>query len=114
MNMQDNKVENIFKELAGRFDTEEPISNHQQRFLKKLQSNTARGELTKKNAFWWKPLSIAASIIVLFAVGINLFNTTVSIEEQVAEISPEAANTQFYFTSLVAEQIRQLESENSP
>ena len=36
------------------------------------------------------------------------------MEDNVAEVSSEVSNTQFYFASLIEEQVNQLESENSP
>ena len=43
-----------------------------------------------------------------------MFNTSPTIEQQVAEISPEVSQTQFYFASLIEEQVRQLENESTP
>jgi len=59
-------------------------------------------------------LSIAASIMLLFAVGAALYTNQPSIDEQVAKISPEVSQTQFYFASLVEEQIKELENESTP
>ncbi|MRI00317.1 hypothetical protein GH721_07175 [Kriegella sp. EG-1] len=112
--MQDNKIEDIFKELQGHFDTEEPNSGHELRFLDKLKAETIVPHNTPKKINWWKPLSIAASIILVFAIALGYLNTTTSIEEKVAEISPEAANTQFYFANLIEEQVKELESLDTP
>ncbi|MBM1107869.1 hypothetical protein JQC67_17070 [Aurantibacter crassamenti] len=112
--MQDNKLENIFKELEGHFDTEEPATGHEFRFLEKLNKESKVVDLNKTKFNWWKTLSIAASIAVLIAVGFGIFSNTLTVEEQVAEISPEAANTQFYFANIIEEQVKQLENESTP
>ncbi len=109
-----DEIENVFKQLEGSFDTEEPRGGHELRFLEKLRQEDGVVRLNRKKTSWWRPLSIAASIAVLLAVGFGFFNQSPSIEEKLAEISPEAANTQFYFASLIEDQVRQLENESSP
>lgn len=112
--MNEENLENIFKELKGRFDTEEPSSGHKLRFIEKLNRDVKVVDLNRKKTSWWKPLSIAASIAVLLTIGIGFFNNSQTIEEQVAEISPEVANTQFYFASLIEEQVKELEGASTP
>jgi len=112
--MKEENLENIFKGLRGSFDTEEPKAGHEIRFFEKLNHEPKVVKLSTKNTSWWKPLSIAASIAVLLTVGVSFFNNAQTVEEQVAEISPEVANTQFYFASLIEEQVRLLESESTP
>ncbi len=112
--MKEENLENIFKELKGSFDTEEPKAGHDARFLEKLNRGSKVVELKSIKNPWWKPLSIAASIAVLLTVGIGFFNNSQTVEEQVAEISPEVANTQFYFASLIEEQVKELQGESAP
>ena len=68
----------------------------------------------KKKHSWLRILSIAATITILLLIGLDQFNTFRSIEEKVADISPEASKTQFYFASLIEEQVKELNSEKSP
>lgn len=111
---EEEKLENLFKNLQGSFDMEEPTIGHEQRFLEKLDSVNQTARLHTKKT-WWKPLSIAASIVLLCAIGTGLFfNNAPTIEEQVAKISPEASQTEFYFANLINEQVKQLESESTP
>ena len=112
--MNQENLENLFKKLDGTLDTEEPRAGHQDRFLKKLQNKDGVTGLRKNKITWWKPLSIAASIAILCSIALGLYNTERTIDQQVADISPEVANTQFYFASLIEEQVKQLESESSP
>ncbi|RRQ47657.1 hypothetical protein DZC72_16875 [Maribacter algicola] len=112
--MEKDNLENLFKTLQGRFDTEEPALGHQERFLAKLNKANQTVSLSKTHFIWWKPLSIAASMALLVALAYGAMDSNPSLEEQVAEISPEAANTQFYFASLIEQQIKELEAEETP
>ena len=111
---EDRTIEELFKTLQGSFDTEEPAEGHQQRFLDKLSNANGVIRLAPKKRNWWRPLSIAASIILLFAVGASLYTNQPSMDEQLAKISPEASQTQFYFANLIEEQIKELENESTP
>lgn len=109
--MEEKKnIEELFEELSGAFDQQEPAEGHEERFLKKL--NHAQGTIAfiprKRN--WWKPLSLAASIALIGILSIGLFMKTPSVEDQVAEMAPEMPQTKVYFANLIEEQIRGMES----
>ncbi len=112
--MEKDNIDKLFDNLQGTFDTEEPKGGHQQRFLEKLQASQGVVSIQKKKNWWWKPLSIAASVAILLGIGFSMYNTSPTVDQQVAEISPEVSQTQFYFASLIEEQVKQLESESTP
>lgn len=112
--MEKDNLEDLFKTLQDRFDTEEPALGHQERFLAKLNSANQTISLSKPKFNWWKPLSIAASLALLVALVYPRLDLNKSVEEQVAEISPEVANTHFYFASLIEQQVMELEAEETP
>jgi len=112
--MNEENLEKLFENLKGTFDIEEPAAGHKQRFLEKLNAADGVVTLLRKRNSWWRPLSIAASVAILFALGLTIFNTQPTIDEQLAEISPEVSQTEFYFASLIDEQVKQLESESTP
>lgn len=112
--MEEDNLDKIFKDLEGKFNFEEPNIGHQHRFLKKLENSSSGLAKTEKRFIWWKPLSIAASIAIIFAIVLGQLNLNPSIEEQVAAISPEVSNSQFYFASLIEEQVKELEAEQAP
>ena len=112
--MGEDKLERLFGNLQGDFDFEEPQSGHQERFLEKLNQSKGVVGIQKKKTVWLKPLSIAASIAFLCLLGIQVFNAKPSIKEQVVEIAPEVSQTEFYFASLIEEQVQLLKDEKSP
>ena len=113
--MEKDKLEMLFRDLEGHFDTEEPGQGHQARFLQKLEA-TATGNLQVKSSRrqWWRPLAIAASLVLLCMLGIRLFAPGPSVEDRVAQISPEISRTEFYFASLIEEQVKELEDVATP
>jgi len=113
--MKDENIEILFRNLKGQFDTEEPMEGHRDRFLDKL--GAAQGTISinrKKPTTWWKPLSIAASIVLLCALAIGLPALNPSTEQQLANISPEVSKTQLYFTSLIEQQVSELQAVSTP
>ena len=111
--MEKENIENLFDKLQGTFDFKEPKEGHQERFLEKLNASQGVVTMQPKKKSWWKPLSIAASVALLCAIGIGFFNSAPSRDERVASISPEVSQTQFYFASLIEEQVKELENEST-
>ncbi|WP_273567549.1 hypothetical protein [Maribacter halichondriae] len=113
--MQEEKLEDFFKRAKNDFDYHEPLIGHQERFLAKLERQHSVIILDDKKKSWWKPLSIAASVAILLSIGIGFYSSQDATDNnQVAEMSSEVSNTQFYFASLIEEQVKQLESESIP
>ncbi|PCJ93232.1 MAG: hypothetical protein COA50_14465 [Flavobacteriaceae bacterium] len=111
---EEENLEKAFKNFQGSFDIEEPAGGHEQRFMEKLNAANQTVSFNTKKSLW-KPLSIAASIILICTVSAGLFfNNATTIEARVAEISPEASQTEFYFANLINEQVKQLVSEGTP
>ena len=107
-------LENLFERLHNEFDFESPEANHEQRFLEKLNASKGLVSLTTKKRNWLKPLSIAASIVLLCVLGLQFFTGPPSVKEQVVQIAPEVSNTEFYFASLIEDQVQELKDEKSP
>ncbi|MEM8845553.1 MAG: hypothetical protein AAGD17_00495 [Bacteroidota bacterium] len=112
--MKKDNLDDLFERLQGQFDVEEPGSGHQERFLAKLNQSKGVVSLPKRKNKLWKPLSIAASVAVLCLLGMQFFSNEPSIKEQVVEIAPEVSQTEFYFASLIEEQVQELKDAKSP
>ncbi len=112
--MENETIENLFDTLQESFDTEAPKAGHELRFLEKLNASKDLASQEKKRKLWWKPLAIAASIALLCAAAVGLYESQPTLDQKVAEISPEISRSQFYFAGLIDEQIKALENESSP
>lgn len=107
MNTKKDTIEKLFYRLRDEFDIEEPGVNHKERFLKKLNDTKS-----PKRRNRWKTLSIAASIAFLSCVGIGVFYN--GIKTNTAEVVSEIEEAQFYFASLLQEEIEKVNAQSSP
>lgn len=109
---QKDSLEQLFERLEGTFDVHETPNEHQSRFLDKLNTNTM---VAKRKPTFWKPLSIAASIVLLVCAGIFLQPDDIEVEG-LARVSPEMEQTQSFFTLAISQELETLKSfedENS-
>ncbi|MDT0608523.1 hypothetical protein [Croceitalea rosinachiae] len=112
--MEKDDIKLLFENLKNDFDTESPSTGHEERFLEKLNRSKGVVQISNKKTTWWKPLSIAASIVVICVLGFQLVNKEDNIKEQIVKISPEVSQTEFYFASLIEEQVQELRALKSP
>ncbi len=112
--MEKDIIEELFEGLQGSFDTHEPDKGHEGRFLEKLNASNNAVTFQRGKVNWWKPLSIAASIALVLGIAFIQLNGKTTMEERVAEISPEVSNAQFHFASLIEQQVKELKAEDSP
>lgn len=112
--MEVDPIEKLFGELKGSFDTAEPVDGHRQRFLTKLEASSTAVVKTKRKRFGWKPLSIAAAVLILCSLGFNFLYTSPSVQQQVSKISPEITNTEYYFASVIEDQVKKMQNESTP
>lgn len=108
--MKKDRLENLFEELKGQFDLEEPKAGHEDRFLRKLEGDKS-GRV--KNS-WWKPISMAASVALLVGLGLWISGNELQGGDEIANMTPEISQTQVYFTTLIEEQVKTLEAVDSP
>ena len=112
--MNEKEIEQIFENLNGSFDVNEPAEGHRERFIAKMNSGQQTIASRPVRSEWWRALSVAASIAVICVLAMILTNPEPSVESQVSQIAPEASQTQLYFAGLIEEQIRELEAVKSP
>jgi hypothetical protein len=108
-----DSIESLFEELSGSFDVASPQKGHRDRFLSRLEQ-TDGGSSRTGGIRWWRHLSIAASIALLLAASVFLYRPDPSLQDQVAEISPEVSETSMYFAGLVSRQVEALREMSSP
>ncbi|MCB0456858.1 MAG: hypothetical protein R2776_07755 [Flavobacteriaceae bacterium] len=104
MKNQDS-IEKLFEKFQDSFDTENTPVGHQQRFLEKLKAQ----QPVKKPISWWKPLSIAASVLLLLGVGFFGLMPTKETDG-LASVSSEMEKTQSFFVTTINQEIETLKS----
>ncbi|WP_055437738.1 hypothetical protein [Lacinutrix algicola] len=113
--MKNDNINQLFEKIQHDFDVEVPNHGHQNRFLEKLKAQQQSQDIvvTKSNRNLWKPfLGIAASVLLLVSLAFN-FNAKTKTQD-LASVSPEMANTQNFFTSVIAEELEKIDSERTP
>ncbi|HLT52044.1 MAG TPA: hypothetical protein VKZ93_08795 [Arenibacter sp.] len=114
--MKNDKIDELFRDLHGTFNTEEPAEGHSHRFLAKLESatsSTGTASTKNKKSLGW-PLSIAASLLLLCTLAITYLDLAPTTEQQITQISPEISNTGNYFGSLIRERVKEMQNESTP
>ncbi len=99
-----DKLEQRFKELEAQFDIEEPRLGHFDRFEVRLNRQTK--QQTKWNPTTWKWLAIAASIALVFSIGLGNYSTKSGLE--LADVSPKMEETQSFFVSTIQKEIENI------
>lgn len=111
--MKDDKLHQLFKKHQTRFDVEVPNSGHEKRFLEKLMAQNNEQAVTKNKRNLFLPfIGIAASLMLLVTLAFNFDNT--QQVEGLAQVSPEMAETQSFFTSVIREELEKLNNERTP
>jgi hypothetical protein len=100
--------------MQDQFDTALPKANHEQRFLEKLKNQQRDVVIlnTKKRSYWKPLLAVAASIVLIITLFIGKQSQEAPYD--LANVSPEMADTQDFFTATIAQELGKLEIETSP
>ncbi|NND62903.1 MAG: hypothetical protein HKN48_06875 [Flavobacteriaceae bacterium] len=106
---QNDPLNELFDNLKGSFDTQETPPGHQQRFLQKLEANRSISEVKVRKINWWKPLSIAATLVILLTAGVFFQNSEVE-PQGLASVSEEMEQTQSFFVTAINEELETLKS----
>ncbi|MDX1470098.1 MAG: hypothetical protein R3213_01265 [Flavobacteriaceae bacterium] len=110
--MKDKEIELMFNELQGHFDYEEPGNGHLNRFLDKLEK-----EKSPRRIEWysWRIMapmvSVAAALILFF--GLNFMTTTEPGMQDLADVSPEMAQTQSFFVNAINTELSKIQGQRS-
>lgn len=109
--MKNQDVIDILLKRAASEQTrnEEPEKGHKLRFMQKLEQNSKK----KKHRTYIRFISIAASVMVFIALGISFLKTE-SKEFDLADVSPEMEQTQYFFTTTIQQELKNIEKEVTP
>ena len=103
--MNKDVLDHLFEELEGGFDLSKTPEGHQKRFMDRLNEVTTE----RKPRKWWKPLSIAASVLVLVTAGFFFLQDNGNSNE-LASISPELEKTEDFFINTINSELETLKS----
>ena len=107
--MKKNTIDTLFENLKGSFDVHQTPQGHDKRFLDRLNVQ----QDSKKQFNWWKPLSIAASVVIIIGLGFSLHGSPEQSGE-LASVSPEMEQTQTFFVLAINNEIDKLKSFETP
>ncbi len=112
--MQKDTIDELFDNLKGEFNVNEPNKDHELRFLDKLKANDVASNTSKRSSgFNWRPfLAIAASLVICLSVFMTLQNEPEALD--LASVSPELSETQDFFTVTIENELKKLNDERSP
>jgi hypothetical protein len=104
----DKELKNLFDNLNGQWDNEEPAFGHQNRFMAKLEGKQKK----KRNRFNIAgPVAAAAALIL----GIYfIYTQPPAQDETIGKLPPKVAQTQEYFALVIEKELAKVENENSP
>ena len=113
--MKKDKINQLFENLEGSFNTNETPQGHQHRFLDKLNTQTETKKEGKLIKFAFKKaLAIAAIVAIIVTVGSMFFNPETITAADLASVSPEMEQTQSFFTSSINRELENLNNFKSP
>lgn len=110
--MKNDAMKDMFARLKDELETQEPTAGHKNRFADRLQQRAASKE-KKQSWFSWRPLSIAASVIILLGIGLTFLQTAPQ-DADLASVSPEMEQTQSFFTGAINQELAALQDLETP
>ncbi|SDB42008.1 hypothetical protein SAMN03097699_1227 [Flavobacteriaceae bacterium MAR_2010_188] len=113
--MKDKELEDLFKDLQGQFDLDNPNDGHKSRFLDRLKSQDT--EVIKQSRFNYRtlfvPISSIAVLLLLF-FSLNFFQAESDKNNGLADVSTEMSKTESFFTSAIKENLEKIEGKKNP
>lgn len=103
--MNKDLLDDLFEGLDGSFDIAKTPEGHQKRFMDRLNAVTPEQKPRK----WWKPLSIAASVLIMITAGF-FFQQDSETSNELASISPELEKTEDFFINTINSELETLKS----
>ncbi|MDT0646673.1 DUF4179 domain-containing protein [Zunongwangia sp. F260] len=112
--MKNDNIKELFRDLD--FDTSEPREGHKERFFEKLKDENPSAEKKNRVRNLWAPfIGIAAGLALLVFLGGMYFNhQALGRSGDLASVSPEMKQTQEFYTSLIENELKEIQEEKSP
>lgn len=111
--MKDHELDELFQNLN--LDIAEPAKDHRERFQEKLDRQSKKKLKSSGIISLWIPaLSIAASFLVAFFLLQGVLTGQYDQLGGLASVSTEMANTQNFYSSVIKQELTNLEKEKSP
>jgi hypothetical protein len=106
--MQNKKMEDALSALQNKRFEVEPAANHQERFLQKLN---AQRQKPAAKVIWLKPISVAASIVLILAIGLGFYSSYKAYEQP--NYTQDALQLNSYFTSMLQVEVERLNQQQN-
>ncbi|MDT0678206.1 DUF4179 domain-containing protein [Autumnicola musiva] len=112
--MKNDNIEDLFRGIN--LDHSEPKEGHRERFLEKLNSgNASAKQKTKVRSLWAPFIGVAAALALVFFLAGNILNSgALDKSGELASVSPEMKQTQEFYTSLIENELKEIQEINSP
>ena len=111
--MKTDNLEELFRDLD--LDVAEPIEGHQQRFEEKLKGNSNKKIRPSGVIPLWFPwMAVAACFLIAVLLFGNVLNPDLNAQGDLASVSPEMAETQDFYASVITKELYRLEQEKTP
>lgn len=112
--MKTDNLKDLFDELD--FDIAQPAEDHEARFREKLQRQNASKKSKRSGviSLWGPVMAIAASFLVAFMIFQGLITNPFTVQQELANVSPEMKQTQDFYASVIKMELQNLEDQKTP
>lgn len=111
--MKTDNLDELFQTLD--FDVAEPEAGHEQRFREKLDSGSRKSTRTSGIIPLWLPwMALAACFLIAVVLFGGFFDPNQQNHGELASVSPEMADTQDFYASVITRELTKLEQEKTP
>lgn len=104
-----DELDNLFGNLKGQWDTQEPALGHHHRFMERLEGKKE----TKKRFSLKLAAPVAAAIAMIFGL-YAIFSSVNNNATALNNMSPKNREAQEYFSLVIKKELAQVEKENTP
>lgn len=111
--MKKESLDELFQSLD--FDVAEPDAGHEVRFREKLEEDH-KGKVKSSGIIplWMPWVAIAACLLAALIIFPGNFGFQAQNQGELASVSPEMAETQDFYSSVIRKELAKLEQEKSP